>query len=135
MFWILQMAPLALLLLLKIAITLLVVSGPFLVLPKSKIDQLSGYAGTPVAFYRLYGTAIFALLVAYSGGLVSVLSGNVPWTVIAMGIASNLGATLVMIGTGEARKHPALAAFFAFIAAGLVGAALLPEMAVTPLKL
>ncbi|MEM1396014.1 MAG: hypothetical protein AAGH38_01015 [Pseudomonadota bacterium] len=127
------MSPLAILLVLKIGVTLLAVSGPFLLLPKTTIDALSGYGGTPKVLYRLYGMAVTALLVGYGGGLYVALNGDMPWGVIAMGITSNAGATGVLIITGEARKRPALTAFFGLIALGLVIAVAMPQWVIKPL--
>ena len=71
------MTPLAIVLIAKISISFLVLVIPFLLFPASKLDQLSNFNGAPV-FYRLYGMAILALLVGYSGGLYQVMNGDFP---------------------------------------------------------
>ena len=111
--------PLSLLLIVKIVGTFFPVAAPLLVLPKSRIDQLSGFSPSDVSLYRLYGMASLALLVGYAGGLVQVADGVFPIGVIAMGFVSNAGAFTVMLMTGRAQKTPISAAFFGVIAAGL----------------
>ena len=127
------MAPLSILLWIKIVGTFFPVAAPLLVFPKSKIDELSGFSPSDVSLYRLYGMAVLALLVGYAGGYFQVVEGIFPGGVLAMGFVSNAGAFLIMIITGRARKTPLSSAFFGLIATGLAAAFLLQEAAMTPL--
>lgn len=127
------MAPLSLLLWIKIIGTLVPIGLPLLTLSKSKIDKLSGFEPSDVIVYRLYGMAILALLVGYFAGFLQVLSGVYPTGVIAMGIVSNAGACLVLILSGRARSAPHEALFFGLIATGLTSTTIVDDWAVTPL--
>ncbi|QPH53274.1 hypothetical protein [Pontivivens ytuae] len=110
------MAPLALLLTVKIVVTLVGVVGPFLLLRRARIDALIGAtAGSPL-IYRLYGIAILALLFGYGGGLVQIAGGQFPSGVVVMGIVSNGGAALVLARVPRFRS--------AAVALGLLTAAL-----------
>lgn len=127
------MAALSILLWVKIIGTFLPVAAPLLLLPKSKIDALSGFEPSDVSLYRLYGMAVLALLVGYAGGYFQVLDGVFPIGVIAMGFVSNAGACLIMLLTGRAAKTPASAAFFGLIAAGLALSFFYQDAALRPL--
>ncbi|MEM9838077.1 MAG: hypothetical protein AAF830_02875 [Pseudomonadota bacterium] len=124
---------LVILLLAKIAVTLLAVALPFLALPKPTLDRLAQFDDPSPTLYRLYGMAVTALLVGYTSGLVTALGGVFPWSIIAMGIASNAGATLILIITGAARTRVLSTLFFGAIATGLILAALFPQAAMQPL--
>lgn len=125
------MAPLSILLWIKILGTFFPVAAPLLILPKAKIDQMSGFSPSDVTLYRLYGMAVLALLVGYAGGYFQVLDGVFPVGVIAMGFISNAGAFGVMLMTGRAKKTPFAAAFFGLIAAGLAAAFVFQDAAMT----
>ena len=127
------MTPLSLLLIIKIVGTFFPVAAPLLVLPKARIDQLSGFSPSDVSLYRLYGMAVLALLVGYLGGYFQIEAGVFPIGVLAMGFVSNAGAFLIMLITGRAQKTPFAAAFFGLIAAGLAAAFLFQDVAMTPL--
>lgn len=127
------MAPLSILLWVKIIGTFFPVAAPLLVLPKAKIDAVSGFSPSDVTLYRLYGMAILALLVGYAGGYLEVEAGRFPIGVLAMGFVSNTGAFAVMVITGRAAKTPFTAGFFGLIAAGLALAFLFQDVAMTPL--
>ena len=127
------MAALSILLWVKIIGTFFPVAAPLLLLPKSKIDALSGFEPSDVSLYRLYGMAVLALLVGYAGGYFQVLDGVFPVGVIAMGFVSNAGAFLIMLLTGRAAKTPASAAFFGLIAAGLALTFFYQDAALRPL--
>ena len=133
MFMEMPMAPLSVLLWIKILGTFFPVAAPLLVFPKARIDALSGFSPSAVSLYRLYGMAVLALLVGYTGGYFQVVDGVFPIGVLAMGFVSNAGAFLVMLLTGRARKTPLSAAFFGFIAAGLAAAFIFEDAAMTPL--
>lgn len=123
------MTYLGLLLSIKIGVTLLAVVVPFLFFTPEVLDRLAGFGQPNRAFYRLYGVAILALLVAYSGGLLQTLAGDYPVQIVAMGLVSNLGAACVMLWTGYARGQIALATFFGLIGLGFAGAVLFPDLA------
>mgnify|MGYP001794454043 CR=1 FL=1 len=72
------MAPLSILLWIKIVGTFFPVAAPLLLFPKSKIDELSGFSPSDVSLYRLYGLAVLALLVGYAGGFFQVVDGEFP---------------------------------------------------------
>lgn len=127
------MAPLSILLWIKIVGTFFPVAAPLLLFPKSKIDELSGFSPSDVSLYRLYGMALLALLVGYAGGYFQVVEGVFPIGVLAMGFVSNAGAFGVMVITGRARRTPFSAAFFGLIAVGLAAAFLFRDAAMTPL--
>ena len=127
------MAPLSILLWIKILGTFFPVAAPLLFLPKAKIDEVSGFSPSDVTLYRLYGMAVLALLVGYAGGYFQVIDGVFPIGVIAMGIVSNAGAFGILLITGRAKKTPMAAAFFGLIAVGLAAAFLLQDMAMTPI--
>ena len=127
------MAPLSVLLWIKILGTFFPVAAPLLLFPKAKIDELSGFAPSDVSLYRLYGMAVLALLVGYAGGYFQVTEGVFPIGVLAMGFVSNAGAFLIMLITGRARKTPLSAEFFGLIATGLAAAFVFKDAAMTPL--
>lgn len=127
------MEPLSILLWVKIVGTLFPVALPLILLPASKIEQLSGFKASDPALYRLYGVAILALLVGYLGGYFQVLDGHFPTGVLAMGFVSNFGAFLTLILTGRAKKAPIEPVFFGLIAAGLAASFFARDFAMTPL--
>ncbi|MEM1140368.1 MAG: hypothetical protein AAGF19_08425 [Pseudomonadota bacterium] len=128
------MSALAVLLIAKIGVTLVAVGIPMLVFPKQRIEALSGWSATTGTVYRLYGMAVIALLVGYSGGLYEVLVlDRVPWTVLAMGFVSNAGASAVLVVTGEAAQRKMSTVFFGAIAAGLALALMLPDRSMVAL--
>ena len=127
------MAPLSILLWIKIIGTFFPVAAPLLFLPKAKIDEVSGFSPSDVTLYRLYGMAVLALLVWYAGGYFQVNDGVFPIGVIAMGFVSNAGAFGIMLLTGRAKKTPVAAIFFGLIAVGLAAAYLLQDFAMTPI--
>ena len=125
------MTLLSLLLVTKILITLGVVILPFLFFKTATLDRLAGFGTPNAAFYRLYGMAILALVVAYTGGLLQTFQGLYPGTIVAMGLVSNVGAATVMVLTGYARKQVPLALFFGLVGVGFILAALFPAAAMT----
>lgn len=127
------MEPLSILLWIKIIGTLLPVALPLLLLPPERINQTSGFEVSDPALYRLYGMAVLALLVGYSGGYVQVLQGEYPIGVIAMGFASNAGAFLILLMTGRGKRAPWEPAFFGLIAAGLALSFFFQDAALRPL--
>ena len=127
------MAPISILLLVKIIGTLFPVALPLLVMPKTFIDARSGFSASDISLYRLYGMAVLALLVGYAGGYAQVETGVFPIGVVAMGFVSNAGAFTIMLLTGRAAKTPFTAAFFGLIAFGLAAAFLMQTAFMTPL--
>jgi len=125
------MTYLSVLLVTKIVVTLIFVCLPFGFFQKEKLDQMAGFGSPTVAFYRLYAVAITALVVAYAGGFLQTLAGVYPSQIVAMGLASNLGAAMVMIGTGYARQQPLLTAFFGAVGIGFVGSAVFSDVVMT----
>ena len=121
------MTPLTLILSVKIIVTLIFVSGPFLLLSKRKIDSILGINGDSLGLYRVYGVAITALLVGYAGAIHQHMNGVFPVEIILMGIVSNAGATIAMLSTGMAKSNKMLAAFFGLMAALLIFAFLFPQ--------
>jgi len=112
---------LSLLLIIKIVVTTILVAVPFLFLPKSALEKLTGMSGNKPVFFRLYGVAIVALLVGYCFGIPSAENGIFPWGVIAMGTASNSGAAaLLLTNAGNSKANLLLGSFFALIALGLI---------------
>lgn len=125
------MTYLTLLLAVKIAITFLLVAAPFLALPKAKLEKAMNVASQSSMLFRLYGMAIFALLIGYAFGVPAAQSGHFPWGVTAMGAVSNGGAAFVLFFSGAAARNPALAGFFTVIAIGLAASMLFPEIALS----
>lgn len=127
------MAPLAILLLIKIVGTLVPVALPMLLFSKARFDELSGFGPSDLVLYRVYGMAVLALLVGYSGGLLQVRAGVFPHGVLAMGFVSNAGAAALLFFVAEVRHLRRSSAFFALIAIGLAFAFFLPDAAMAPL--
>ncbi|MEM8796729.1 MAG: hypothetical protein AAGE61_14275 [Pseudomonadota bacterium] len=123
------MTPLSMLLLVKICVTGIFVTAPFLTLPGRRLDAVVSAEAGSVRFYRLYGVAMLALLVAYGFGIAEAQAGRMPWGVIAMGIVSNGVPAVLFLNDRGSRQSTLFGAFFAFISVGLVAAALFPDSA------
>ena len=121
---------LAVLLLLKISVSLFALVVPFLLFPATRLEKLTGVQNSDGTFFRLYGMAILALLVAYGFGLHMALNGRFPDFAVVTGIVSNLGASAVLVLTGGWRKNKALFGFFSGIGIGLLWAMLFPEASI-----
>lgn len=118
----------------KILVTGLMVGLPFFALPAKRISQLTGYGGIEVApLYRLYGTAVLALLVGYASGFWAIAAGIFPWGVVAMGVFSNGIGAAWMFATGAWRRNKPVTFFIAAIALALCGAGLNAQWAIQPL--
>lgn len=126
------MTPLIALLTIKIVVTLLATALPLLALSKSTLDRLSGFSPSDKTLYRLYGIAVLALLVGYSGGIIQARAGDFPTGVIAMGITSNAGATVALLASRAAPLVRGSALFFGLITAGLIAAVAFPDAAMRP---
>ena len=127
------MTLLSLLLATKMAATALLVCLPFLLFSRNTLGAMLQLEAKSSAFFRLYGVAILALLVAYGFGLVQTLNGEFPWLVVTVGIVSNAGATLVLTFIATGRRNQLSAAFFGSIATLLVMSAGWPDFAMTRL--
>jgi hypothetical protein len=84
----------------KIAITLFIWAGPLLLLPVQFFNLLGFPRPTPLIFARLLGMAYLALVVGYYFGLQQAIIGEVPVTVMAVGLTSNAGACLLLVFNG-----------------------------------
>lgn len=122
----------ALLLLVKIAVTAIAIVIPFLFLPQARLARMTGIENGG-AFFRLYGVAILALLIGYAGGFAIVAGGQFPWSIAVMGIVSNGGAAAVLFLTGQWRRAKAIGFFVAAIALAWVLACANSAWAMTPL--
>ena len=126
------MSFLALLFVLKILVTGFAVGAPFLFLTAARVHALTGYGEAAAPLFRLYGVAIFALLIGYGYGYWLLGQGIFPWGIIAMGVLSNGGGAAVLFATGAWRRNKAIAFFIAGVAVALAVAAVAPEWAATP---
>ncbi len=126
------MSAISLILLTKILVTAVLVAAPFLILPRRRLETLTGVTAASSTLFRLYGMAVAALLVGYGIGFWHSMDGVFPWAAALMGIVSNAGAAgiLVVAPSGPSR---AAAAIFGTIGLLLVWAALYPTVAVQPL--
>ncbi len=127
------MSFLALVLVAKIGVTGLFVGLPFFALPATRISAATGYDVGSAPLFRLYGTAIFALLIGYASGFWAIAQGVFPWGVVAMGLFSNGVGAAMLYGTGAWRQSRLVALFIAAIAAALLVAAAFPHRAIMPL--
>lgn len=117
----------------KIVVTIFFLAGPFLFLPREKLEKLTRVSADASTFFRLYGMAMLALAVAYLGGVWSVTQGVFPWVIVAMGIVSNGGATAVLLLLGDRKSKRFIAPVFGAITLGLLLCAALPDTAMTSL--
>jgi hypothetical protein len=85
---------------LKIGITLLFWCVPLLLFPSSWLAALGVPAEPGYLLLRLLGCAYLALLVGYSFGLRAALAGRRAAGPVWMGIVSNGGASLLLLGYG-----------------------------------
>lgn len=114
------MSYLSLLLITKIAATVLFVALPFLFAPGAKLEATTRVSTKSTLFFRLYGVAITALLVGYGFGIPAAERGQFPWGVVSMGLVSNAGAAFLLLRASKPRSSSFwLGAFFAFVAVGL----------------
>ncbi|MFD2167884.1 hypothetical protein ACFSJY_16645 [Thalassotalea euphylliae] len=90
------MTALTLLIIIKIVVTIIAVSIPFLFVPHHKLEKLSGFETNNPLIFRLYGIAITSLLLGYGSGIISAEQGIFPTGIVVMGILSNCGAAFVI---------------------------------------
>lgn len=127
------MNALSLLISFKLAVTLLLLAGPFLVLSTEKLGRLLSVSANSSTLFRLYGMAMLALATAYAGGLWLAWQGTFPWIVVLMGVVSNCGAAMVLAQNGTTRRLRPQAMLFGAIGVGFVLSALFHNEAVVPL--
>ena len=120
-------------LLLKIVFTFITIVMPFMLMTKEKLDKIMQITAGSICLYRLYGVAVLSILFAYSGGIYQSIDGVVPWTVIIMGLVSNIGGTLVLLFTGVAKKQRFQTTFYAVISILLFSVVLYPEWSIKAL--
>ncbi len=123
------MSWLTLLLCFKIIFTLATCAAPLLLLPGPRLARLYRVGADAVPLARLYGVALLALLVGYASGIGPAEAGSFPGGVVAMGIASNAGATAVLLATGAWRRARALTLAFGGIAVALAASCAAPGAA------
>ena len=81
----------------KILVTVLFVIFPLLAQSKERIGVQYGVRIESKLIFKLYISAIIALLTNYSFGLMQSLDGHFPETVVYVGIVSNVGATAFLL--------------------------------------
>ena len=103
---------LALLLIVKIGLTLALWCGPLLLFPAGWLRWIGFPVPGPLLFLRLLGMAYAALIVGYALGLRQVRQGVYPAATVWMGLASNGGAFVILAvaaATGAWSDWPHLA--------------------------
>lgn len=117
------------LIMIKLFITIIFLARPFLLWEPAKLDCLMVVSGDHTIIFRLYGVAMLALAVAYGGGALQASQGEFPWTIVWMGMVSNLGAGLVLLVLGRTSFLKVGAFVFLGIGFAFGLCALLPESA------
>lgn len=125
------MSAISLILTAKIMVTVVLVTGPFLLLPRHRLETMTGVPAASAILFRLYGMAATALLVGYGVGLWQSMNGVFPWAAVLMGIVSNVGAAGIL-AFAPAASSRAFATIFGTIGILLVWAALSPMVAILP---
>lgn len=123
------MSAISLILTAKIVVTVALVSGPFVLLPRHRLETMTGVAAASATLFRLYGMAATALLVGYGVGLWQSMNGVFPWAAVLMGIASNVGAAGIL-AFAPAASSRAFVTIFGAIGLLLIWAALSPSVAI-----
>ncbi|GLR70194.1 hypothetical protein [Agaribacter marinus] len=121
------------LLLLKILVSLVFVGIPFLLLSKDRLQIITRSTHENVLFYRLYGVAIMALLVAYGSAIPLAQQGHFSWGIAMMGLVSNLGGSTLLFHLGKGKQSMVLASFFGFITILLLFSMVFSDAVVTPI--
>jgi hypothetical protein len=127
------MSAMTLLILIKIGATIILVAGPFLLLPRPKLEAMTGSTVTSDALFRLYGIAMTALLIGYGSGLWQIQQGIFPWGIVLMGLVSNGGAAFTVARLGSRSSRRLFVPVFGGIAVGLALCAAFPDAAIAPL--
>ncbi len=115
-------------LIVKIAVTGLLVGLPMLLLPHAMLLKRLGIDEVALPYIRLYGLAIMALLVGYASAFSGFIGGEFPTGIALMGIVSNGGGFVTMLITGLAARQKLLAGFLLVIATALVVSVLIPDI-------
>ncbi len=113
----------------KIIVTAIAVCLPFLAFSQQILSSSLQISTQSALLFRLYGVAILALLVCYSFGLQQALLGEFPWAIVATGVVSNGGASVLLISLGHAKQLRIVGLFFGIIALLLLLCALQPTLA------
>lgn len=127
--------PLATVLRIKIAVTVLFWCAPLLLAPPEVFRALGFPAPGPWIFVQLLGASYLALLVGYVRALRAVSAGRPARDAVAVGIVSNGAASLLLLGHGLAGAYagwgPLARAFMwgSSAAAGLIALGLLAAKA------
>ena len=126
------MSAISLVLTAKIMVTVFLVTGPFLILPRHRLETITGVSAASATLFRLYGMAATALLVGYGVGLWQSMNGVFPWAAVLMGIVSNVGAagTLAFVPDASSR---AFATLFGTMGLLLIWVAISPDGAMQPI--
>lgn len=119
-------------LLIKIFITVVFLSGPFLLLPQARLAARLGLSGNTALILRLYGVAMLALAVAYASGVWQAAQGVFPWGIVLVGILSNGGAAVALAVCASRPVKRVAVPVFAVISLAFVACALLPNAALAP---
>ena len=128
------MTAIALILVIKIAVTGIFSAAPFLLMPEPKLATMFRTTGNGArTIFRLYGVAVLALLVGYGAGFWTIAEGHFPFGVAAMGFVSNGGAAAALLITGGWRRARFFTVFLAGIAIALLLAAAFSRQALAPL--
>ncbi len=117
----------------KIAATGLFVALPLLVFPSPMIAGILKLEGEAIAWMRLYGVAVLALLVGYSFGFSQITGPELPIGILCMGIVSNGLGCMVLVATGLYRNNRMMTFLIGAIAIALAFCLVNPGLAMTPL--
>lgn len=121
------------LLLVKIAVTMVFVALPYLCLTDRQIAHVLGEPPKDRPLQRLYATALLALCVAYASGLSWWRADDFPTGIVLMGLVSNGGATALLLLDQHTRIERLSALFFGSVTIALALAWVFPELATQPL--
>lgn len=117
----------------KIAATGLFGALPLLAFPRDRVMQLLDVNENAVAYLRLYGVSILALLVGYASGFSFIVGAALPTGILCMGIVSNGFACAALLMTGAYRANRLMTVTVGAIAAALSLCLARPELAMTTL--
>ncbi len=126
------MSAILLILAAKIIVTVVLVTGPFLLWPQRRLEIMTGVSAASATLFRLYGMAAAALLVGYGVGIWQSMNGVFPWAAVLMGIVSNVGAAGILAFAPSVSSR-AYATIFGTVGFFLIWAALSPAAAIQPL--
>ncbi len=107
------MSLLAILIAIKIIGSIFIVTIPFLLGTKHKLESALSLSGDSLGFFRLYGWAVTSLLISYGYGFMDEINGVFPYGAVVTGIFSNLGAAFILIRHAKSSTiNTALTLFF-----------------------